>query len=88
MGGPDSSRKWALKNNLHALIKAKDILKLLERGEKIPESVMFACDKAINAPSLLVPSEKRAIQFQWMAFAEAGKLRGLRGWRETPPPQQ
>lgn len=87
MGGPDSSRKWALKNNLYALIKAKDILKLLERGEQIPESVMFACDKAINSPSLLLPSEKRVIQSQWIAFAEAGKLRGLRGWRETPTQQ-
>lgn len=33
MGGPDGSRKWALKRNLPALIHAKDILKLQERGE-------------------------------------------------------
>ena len=79
MGGPSSSRKWALKRNLPGLIHAKDILELLKRGEPdITEEVIQTCNKAVTMPSELLPYEQAIIHGQWFAFAKAGKLRGIR----------
>jgi hypothetical protein len=77
--GGGSSRKWAIKRNLPALIHAKDILALHRRGEPdIHQGVLAACDKAVNSPSLLLPHEGRIIHAVWRQFAETGKLRGIR----------
>ncbi len=78
MGGPDSSRKWALKRSLPALIKAKDILKLHEQGESIGAEMFNLCTKAVEAPSLLPRFEGNKIYREWVNWAKTGKLRGIR----------
>lgn len=78
MGGPSSSRRWALKRNLPALIHAGDILKLHRLGEWVEPNVLEACEKAVESPSLLEPWESGMIHKQWKLLAESGKLRGIR----------
>jgi len=78
MGG--NSRKAALKRNLPALIKAKDIIKLfsIEDTSIIEIEILKLCEKAVNSPSLLLPHESRIIHGRWVKLAESGKLRGIR----------
>lgn len=74
-----NSRKWALKNNLPALIHAKDILKLHKIGDPgVQSDILEVCTKAISEPSMLLPFEIGMIHKYWRLAAEAGKLRGIR----------
>lgn len=77
MGG--NSRKAALRRNLPALIKAKDILTAWDRGIYEPnDTVREICRVATEAPSILTEWQKRVIWSVWQELAECGKLRGIR----------
>lgn len=86
MGGPDSSRKWALKRNRIFIAHASDLLKLRDKhGEQLPEDSEAAATFALQAPSLLEGRQIAAIQRAWLAFAREGKLRGIRQPRPFKP---
>jgi hypothetical protein len=86
MGGPQDSRKWALKRNLPALIHAKDILRLIERGvTDVRPDIIEACHKATESPSLLMYWEKSMIEAEWLRRAKAGQLRGIRSAANARP---
>ena len=74
-----SSRRAAVRRNLPALIKAKDILKVHERGlHEIGPNVLDVCRIATESPSLLYEGQKRMIWAVWQELAEANKLHGIR----------
>ena len=74
-----NSRKAAFRRNLPALIKAKDILTVHERGiSEIGPNVLDVCRIATESPSLLYEGQKRMIWAVWQELAESNKLRGIR----------
>ena len=77
MGG--NSRRAAVKRNLWALIKAKDILAVHDRGiSEIASNIIDVCCIAANSPSLLTPNQGRMVWAVWQELAEANKLHGIR----------
>lgn len=85
MGGPDSSRKWAVKRALPSIIKGKDILALHERGETdIYPDTLAAARLSQSAPSILTGRDHCLIRSCWMFFAKQGKLRGIRTHPQSP----
>jgi hypothetical protein len=83
MGG--NSRKAAARRNVHALIKAKDILTVHERGiSEIDSNVLEVCRIATTSPSLLTIGQGRMIWAVWQKLAEATKLRGIRTPNSPP----
>ena len=74
-----SSRLAAVRRNLPALIKAKDILTVHERGiSEIGPNVLDVCRIATESPSLLTVGQSRMVWAVWQELAEANKLRGIR----------
>ena len=74
-----NSRMSAVKRSLPALIKAKDILKAVERGIcDQGKTVMEICRCAVESPSLLNERQKRIIWSVWVDLAERGVLHGIR----------
>lgn len=74
-----NSRKAALRRNLPALIKAKDILTVHERGiSEIGPNVLAVCRIATESPSLLTVGQSRMVWAVWQKLAEANKLHGIR----------
>ena len=74
-----SSRRAAVRRNLPALIKAKDILTVHERSiSEISPNVLDVCRIATGSPSLLSKGQNHMIWAVWHQLAEANKLRGIR----------
>ena len=74
-----NSRKAALRRNLPALIKAKDILTVHERGiSEIGPNVLDVCRIATESPSILTVGQSRMVWAVWQELAEANKLHGIR----------
>jgi len=74
-----NSRKEALRRNLPALIKAKDIITVAERGiSEIEPDVLDVCRVATGSPSLLTEGQRRMVWAVWQKLAEANKLHGIR----------
>ena len=74
-----SSRRAAVRRNLPALIKAKDILTVHERGiQEMQPDVLDVCRIATESPSLLTVGQSRMVWAVWQELAEANKLRGIR----------
>jgi hypothetical protein len=82
-----NSRKAAARRNIYALVKAKDILTVHERGiSEIDSNVMDVCRIATECPSLLTVQQGRMIWAVWQQLAEANKLRGIRTVIPPSPP--
>ena len=74
-----SSRRAAVRRNLPALIRAKDILAVHKRGiQEMRPDVLDVCRIATESPSLLYEGQKRMIWAVWQELAEANKLHGIR----------
>jgi hypothetical protein len=81
-----SSFKTLRNRNLPNLIRAKDILTLVKRGEPdISPELLEACQRTASNMMDAQGRDKTIIYCNWMRFAESGKLRGIRGWREDKP---
>ena len=79
-----NSRKAAVRRNLWALIKAKDILTAHERRlHEINPNVLDVCRIATETPSLLYERQKRMIWCVWQELAEGNKLHGIRTREEA-----
>lgn len=75
-----NSRKVAVRANLGYLIKARDILTILNNGEQgLPAEVITYCHIATTTPSFLEHWQGQKIDGLWLILAESGKLKGIRG---------
>ncbi|MCP4493420.1 MAG: hypothetical protein GY820_39850 [Gammaproteobacteria bacterium] len=82
MGG--NSRRAATKRNTWALIKAKDLITVHQRGiHSMNSNVLDVCKIATESPSLLHERQKKMIWAVWQDMAEAQKLHGIRNAATT-----
>ena len=81
-----SSFRTSFKKSLPHLIRAQDILVLASRGEPdISPELLDVCRRTVEHMFDATSQERNLIHKHWMMFAESGKLRGVRGWREEKP---
>lgn len=74
-----NSRRAAVRRNMPALIRAKDVLMARARGiGGVSDDLVEVCRIATESPSLLTPWQYRMVYAGWIELAEAGHLRGIR----------
>jgi len=77
MGG--NSRKAALKRNIPAVIRARDLSRAIDRNILVADDYLSnTITRALDSPSILTRHERQVIFAAWLRLAEAGQLRGIR----------